>query len=81
MVVCVGGQVIPVGLGSIAAGLGGALSRCTASTAQAQGSRLRRRRITSFEFVHLACLDSVAHLPSRRDHSAHIPDRGYFRRD
>jgi hypothetical protein len=44
-------------------------------------SRLRRRWITSFEFVHLACLDSMAHLPSRRDHSAHIPDHGYFRRD
>jgi hypothetical protein len=44
-------------------------------------SRLRRRQTTSFEFVHLACLDSVAHLPSDRDHSAHIPDHGYFRRD
>jgi hypothetical protein len=44
-------------------------------------SRLRKRWITYFEFVHLACLDSMAHLPSRRDHSAHIPDHGYFRRD
>ena len=44
-------------------------------------SRLRRRRITSFEFVHPACLDSITYFLSGRDHSAYIPDHGYFRRD
>jgi hypothetical protein len=44
-------------------------------------SRLRRRQTAPFEFVHPACLDSITYLPRGRDHSAHIPDHGYFRRD
>jgi hypothetical protein len=44
-------------------------------------SRLWRRQTKSFEFAHLACLDSIIHPFSGRDHSAHIPDHGNFRRD
>jgi hypothetical protein len=44
-------------------------------------SRLRRRETAFFEFVHSTCLDSITYLPTGRDHSAHIPDHGNFRRD
>jgi hypothetical protein len=44
-------------------------------------SRLWRPETTSFEFAHLSCLGSINYLPSGRDHSAHIPDHGYFRCD
>jgi hypothetical protein len=44
-------------------------------------SRLRRRQTTSFEFMHPACSDSIAHVPDGQGHSAHVPDHGYFRRD
>ena len=44
-------------------------------------SRLRRRQTTSFESACSACSDSITHLPRGRDHSAHIPDHGNFRRD
>ena len=41
-------------------------------------SRLRSPAFRSSEFVYPACLDSIAHLPGYRDHSAHIPDHGNF---
>ena len=37
-------------------------------------SRLRSPAARSSEFVHPACLDSIAHLAGRRAHSAYIPD-------
>jgi hypothetical protein len=44
-------------------------------------ARFWRRHATSFEFVHLACLDSIVHLVSGQGHSGHIPDHGSFSRD
>jgi hypothetical protein len=41
-------------------------------------SRLRRPPVRSSEFVHAACLDSIAHHPGGRDHSAYIPDDEQF---
>jgi hypothetical protein len=35
-----------------------------------------RSGVRSREFAHPACLDSIAHLPGGRDHSAHVPDHG-----
>ena len=44
-------------------------------------SRLRRRQTTSFELVHLACSESITHLPGGQAHSAYFPDHGIFCRD
>jgi hypothetical protein len=45
------------------------------------GSRFRSPAVRYSEFAHPACLDSIARLPSGRDHSVHIPDHEHFRRD